>query len=105
MKVANTLSRHGFVDSVRGRAGGLRLAKPASEIYIGDVVRTVEADMAVVECFQDGKGECLITPACRLKGVFNEALNAFLAVLDRYTLHDLVTRNPPLRGLLQIKAA
>lgn len=105
MKVANTLGRNGAIETVRGRAGGLRLGRPASEITVGEVVCCMEGDFAIVECFQGGKGQCLITPACRLKGVLHEAMEAFLAVLDRYTIEDLVKRNPALKALLDMEAA
>lgn len=100
MKVANTLSRAEIIESVRGRSGGLRLAAPPAAINVGDIVRLCEADLAIVECFQGDKNECVITPACRLKGVLNEAVTAFLNVLDQYTLADLVNRNPKLKSLL-----
>lgn len=105
MKVAHLLGREGFIETVRGRSGGLRLARPAKEIGVGDVVRRMEADFAIVECFEGGAGECMITPACRLKGVLNEAVKAFLGALDGYTLGDLVRRNVPLRALLEEEAA
>ncbi len=105
MKVAHLLGREGFIETVRGRTGGLRLARPPAAINVGDVVRRMEADFAIVECFPGGAGECLITPSCRLKSVLNEALNAFLAVLDGYTLGDLVRRNGRLRQLLEEEAA
>lgn len=105
MKVAYILGREGFVETVRGRSGGLRLAMPAQDICVGEVVRRMEADFALVECFQDGRGECLITPACRLKGALHEAMAAFLTALDQYTIHNLVTRNPNLRILLGSQAA
>lgn len=105
MKVAHLLGREDFIETVRGRSGGLRLARASSKINVGDVVRRMEADFAIVECFEGGAGECMITPACRLKGVLNEALKAFLNALDRYTLADLVRRNVQLRALLGEEAA
>jgi len=105
MKVANTLGREGVIETVRGRSGGLRLGRPPSEIIVGDVVRCMEVDFAVVECFKGRNGNCLITPACRLKAALYDAVQAFLAVLDRYTVEDLVKRNPSLRALLNPKAA
>lgn len=105
MKVANSLGRAGVVEPVRGRGGGLRLATPADEIIVGRIVRLIEADFALVECFEGGKDECLITPSCRLKGVLKSACDAFLSVLDRCTIHDLVTRNSGLKTLLQETAA
>ena len=105
MKVANILGRKGIVETVRGRTGGLRLARSSDEIVLGDIVRLMEADLAVVECFQGAGGDCLITPACRLKAVLSEALNAFLSVLDDYTLTDLVRKNTKLQKLLSLEAA
>lgn len=91
MKVANQLTRSGYLKAVRGRSGGLALAKRPSKICLGDVVRATEPDFALVECFSP-ENRCLITPRCRLKGVLKEALGAFMATLDRYTLADLVLR-------------
>ena len=99
MKVAHALGQSGLIETVRGRSGGLALARPAKTILIGDVVRIMESDLALVECYRDAN-QCLITPACRLKAVFTDAMDAFLAVLDRHTLEDLVARNPGLRSLL-----
>ena len=89
MKVANHLTRAGFLKATRGRTGGLALAKRPEKIRLGDVVRATEPDFALVECFTAGN-DCLITPRCRLKGVLKEALLAFVGTLDRYTLADLI---------------
>jgi Rrf2 family transcriptional regulator, nitric oxide-sensitive transcriptional repressor len=91
MKVVNQLTRAGYLKAVRGRSGGLALAMRPNKIRLGDVVRATEPDFALVECFGSGN-ECRITLRCRLRGVLNEALGAFLATLDRYTLADLVLR-------------
>jgi Rrf2 family nitric oxide-sensitive transcriptional repressor len=88
-KVANTLTRGGFLIAVRGRSGGLKLARPAAAISIGDVVRLTEPDFAVVECFATGN-QCVLTGACKLSGMMGEAIAAFLATFDRYTLADIV---------------
>lgn len=87
-KVVHQLGRLGLVRTIRGRGGGLRLARPPSEIGIGAVVRLTEEDLALVECF--GSGHCVITAPCRLRRVLGEALSAFLGILDRYTLADLL---------------
>lgn len=100
MKLASALAREGFVISVRGRSGGLKLARPSERITVGAVVRFMENDFALVECFQAGRNECLITPACQLKGVLNGAVAAFLTELDRCTLSDLVRSNMPLEQML-----
>lgn len=91
MKVANLLVHAGFLRSIRGRSGGLALAMSAQEIGIGAVLRATEPDFALVECF-GADNRCLVTPRCRLRGVLNEALTAFVTTLDRYTLADLVLR-------------
>ncbi|MEH2514035.1 Rrf2 family nitric oxide-sensitive transcriptional repressor [Nitrobacteraceae bacterium AZCC 1564] len=91
MKVVNQLTRVGYLKAVRGRSGGLALAMRPNKIRLGDVVRATEPDFALVECFASGN-RCRITPSCRLRGVLHEALGAFIATLDRYTLADLVLR-------------
>jgi Rrf2 family nitric oxide-sensitive transcriptional repressor len=108
MKVAQQLVKEGFVESVRGRGGGLRLKRLPNEIRVGDVVRATEDDFRMVECFEAGKTSCTLLPACRLKGVLGEALAAYLAVLDQHTLADLTTPSHPMRrvlGLPDLKAA
>ncbi|HYC05229.1 MAG TPA: Rrf2 family transcriptional regulator [Azospirillaceae bacterium] len=89
MKVVHRLGLFGFVRTVRGRNGGLALARPAADLGVGEVVRRTEEDMVLVECFSPD-GKCPISGACTLQGVLDEALAAFLAVLDRYTLADLM---------------
>lgn len=89
MKVANQLTRAGFLKAIRGRSGGLALAKRPSKISLGEVLRATEPDFALVECFTSDN-QCLITPRCRLRGVLREALGAFIGTLDRYTLADLI---------------
>lgn len=91
MKITNTLTRTGFLKAVRGRSGGLTLAKPARKIRVGDVIRATEPDFALVECFAAGD-QCIITRSCRLRGILHEGLDAFNAVLDKYTLADLMLR-------------
>src|SRR6478736_7853838 len=85
MKVAHDLGKAGYIEGVRGRTGGIRLARPAARINVGDVVRRTEPDFDLVEC-----GSCVIAPACALTGVMDEALAAFMAVLDGYTLADML---------------
>src|SRR6185369_3161940 len=83
MKVVHNLARHGYVQTTRGKGGGMQLARAPEEINIGAVVRITEDDMALVECFQDGPPKCPIVSACSLQGVLAEALREFFAVLDR----------------------
>lgn len=92
-KVVQTLAQAGFIESQRGRGGGVRLAKRAEALNLGRIVRATEDNFHIVECFCREKNTCLVAPACGLRDPLDEALAAFLAVLDRYTLHDLV-RNP-----------
>ena len=99
MKVVNQLIRNGFVEGIRGKGGGLRLARPASEILIGDVVRKMETDLVLVECFSD-ESRCLLTANCNLKGVFADALEAFLASLDKVPLTQVLS--PSQRQLLHV---
>lgn len=93
MKVAQRLVAEGFVDAVRGRTGGLRLARPADQINVGQVARVMEETGNFVECFNPATNACVITPACGLRHVLADALEAFFQHLDRYSLADLV-RNP-----------
>ncbi|CAH0302670.1 Rrf2 family transcriptional regulator [Roseomonas sp. CECT 9278] len=98
MKVVNELGRAGFVTSLRGRSGGIRLARPAAGISVGAVVRHMEGDFDLADC-----PACVIAPACGLSNVFDEAVRAFLAVLDRASLEDLLGRRAAaLRGLLAL---
>ncbi|SMF76051.1 transcriptional regulator, BadM/Rrf2 family [Tistlia consotensis] len=105
MKIALELGRHGFIETLRGRGGGLRLGKAPSEIRLGAVVRATEDSFALVECFDADHNRCVITGACRLRGALREALQAFLAVLDGYTLADLVARPAALRRQLDLAPA
>ncbi|MCB1746055.1 MAG: Rrf2 family transcriptional regulator [Gammaproteobacteria bacterium] len=90
MKVVQFLGRAGVLNNVRGRGGGLELAHPPGAINIGDVVRATEGAARPAECFDRESNTCCIVPGCRLRGVLAEAVAAFEAVLDRYTLADLV---------------
>lgn len=92
MVLVHRLGAAGFLLNERGRGGGIRLARPASRIRVGEVLRAVEPAFAPAECFDPETNLCRITERCRLKRVFGEALDAWFAVLDRYTLADLVRR-------------
>jgi len=87
-KIIQCLTQYGFVQTRRGAGGGAMLARPAGEIGLGNLVRLLERDQALVECFSPG-GSCCITPSCRLKGKLHAAEVAFLAELDRSTLADI----------------
>ena len=100
MKVAFELGRKGFLETVRGRGGGLRLARAPDKIGLGDVVRAMEEDFTMVECFDSKVNSCAITGPCRLRGALSRALKAYFAVLDEYTLADLAMPNPMLARVL-----
>jgi Rrf2 family nitric oxide-sensitive transcriptional repressor len=103
MKVVHQLGVAGYVETVRGRQGGLRLAKPARDIVLGEIVRQTEPDMALVMCFPPVNASCVVGPCCVLRRALMEAGDAFLDVLDGYTLRDLVKPRSHLRALLAIE--
>lgn len=93
MKVVNDLAKAGYIESVRGRGGGIRLGKPAEQINVGALVRHTEEGFDLVDC-----GSCVIAPACGMTGVLKEAVRAFLSVLDRYTIAELMPKQDNLMG-------
>ncbi len=112
MKVVNHLSTVGLVDTVRGKGGGMRLARAPELVNIGEVVRATEDNMNLVECFGNNAYECPLLPSCVLKSVLTEARNQFMATLDRYNLRQmlgpqaaqrLAQGSRPLRGPLLVK--
>jgi Rrf2 family nitric oxide-sensitive transcriptional repressor len=97
MKVVQLLGERGWVDTMRGRNGGLRLAECARTLKIGEIVRATENDFALVACLgAEDRRQCVIEPHCRLKGVLVAAREAFLRELDRYTIADLSASAEPL---------
>lgn len=103
-KVVHHLGRAGFVQPIRGKGGGVRLAREAAAIGLGEVVRAAEGETALVECMTAEGGDCRIAAGCALARILDEAARAMHAALDRYTLADLVGRPRPLRRLLGIAA-
>ena len=101
-KVVYELGKQGIVETVRGRNGGIKLAIDPAEINIGKIVRHTESPINLVECFDEEKNTCKISSACRLKGILNEALNAYLKVLDSYTLKDLLVNEVKLKELFDM---
>ncbi|MFP5380969.1 MAG: Rrf2 family transcriptional regulator [Gammaproteobacteria bacterium] len=89
-RVVHQLGIKGYLETIRGKGGGFRLARAPEQIRIGDVVRDMESGFEIAECFQPGQTACRLMPDCALKGVLGEATRAFLATLDRYTLADLL---------------
>ncbi len=104
MKVVHQLGQHGFITTVRGRQGGIRLARAVADINLGAVVRATESDLDIVECFSPARNTCRIAPLCALTGIFSEALGAFLAVLDGYSLADILGPSSDLAALLGVEA-
>jgi Rrf2 family transcriptional regulator, nitric oxide-sensitive transcriptional repressor len=99
VKVLQRLRDLGYVETVRGRGGGVRLARPPAAVRIGDVVRSTE-DFEMVECFNMATNTCPLVPACVLQHKIGEALDAYLAVLDRYTLADVTADRAGLLAIL-----
>jgi Rrf2 family nitric oxide-sensitive transcriptional repressor len=98
MKVVSLLTRMGYLDARRGPGGGIALSRPPVEIILADVIRDMEDDLNLVECFCDG-GTCVIKPMCKLKTALNQALLAYLETLERYTLLDLLK---PRKQLIEV---
>ena len=93
MKVVHQLAKLGYVETVRGKGGGLKLARPAHEISIGEVVRATEETLYVVECLADDyAGDCRLNAACTLKSALRDAQNAFFETLDQCSLQDLLPK-------------
>lgn len=102
MKVIHQLGKIGVIETTRGRGGGIVLAKQPEEITIGSIVRETEEDFHMVECFNSGTNHCVLSPVCGLRSVLGEALAAYLAVLDKYTIADIIDQPLMFRSLLQI---
>lgn len=102
MKVVRGLGEKGFLETLRGRGGGLRLARDPSEIIVGDVVRAMEEDFAQAECFKPETNTCLIAPACGLMGALKRATDAYLGALDGVSLADIARRRDRLADLLEL---
>lgn len=96
-KVIGDLATAGFVSTQRGAGGGFRLARPAQSIRLGEVVRALEARHALVECFREDGGDCVLTPRCRLKAKLASAREAFLRDLDRTRLAECAYPGPSTR--------
>ncbi|MGE5336298.1 MAG: RrF2 family transcriptional regulator [Gemmatimonadota bacterium] len=99
MKVAHFLGKGGWLNNVRGKGGGLELAKSPEKINVGDVIRAAESNV-VVECFDRATNRCTIAPVCRLKGALAEAAAAFYKVLDGYTLADITDNRKALARIM-----
>jgi Rrf2 family nitric oxide-sensitive transcriptional repressor len=100
VKATKWLTQQGYVEALRGQKGGLRLARPPGAIRLGELVRASEPHFDLLECFDEDTNTCAISPVCRLKKVMFDARKAFFAVLDDYTLLDLVENRPQLLVVL-----
>jgi Rrf2 family protein len=104
-KASAELCRLGYLRTIRGRAGGVQLARRPEDICIGEVIRQTEGEVILVECFDPGANTCPISGGCQLQVILGEALAAFFAVLDRYTLADLLRQPETLSNLLGLEPA
>lgn len=102
VKVVGRLAESGYVQTLRGKGGGMRLARAPSSIRIGALVRDMEAELGVVECLTDEGGHCVIAQVCRLKSLLHEATDAFLDALDQHSLEDVLRQPQPIARLLHI---
>lgn len=102
-KILQQLTAGELVESVRGRNGGIKLARPANEIGVGDVVRLMEERFDMAECFETGTADCPLVMSCGLNEALNRALGAFFDVLDEYTIHDLTNNKRNIRVLMQLE--
>jgi Rrf2 family transcriptional regulator, nitric oxide-sensitive transcriptional repressor len=102
-KVVHLLGKEGWLANVRGKGGGIGLAQAPDRIVVGRVIRATEGVPMPAACFGDHPDECRIHRSCRLKGVLKEATDAFYAVLDRYTLADLVRNRTALATILHVR--
>ena len=105
VKVVHHLAQHGYIETTRGKGGGMRLARSPEKINVGEVVRGTEDNLALVECFDRATSDCRIEPACVLKGILSRAVDAFFAALERYTLADLLVTKPRLARMLVLSDA
>jgi len=101
MKIVSHLAKQGYVETTRGKGGGMRLARPPARINIGEVVRGAEDDLALVECFQEKGRRCPIVPVCALRDILGRAMGAFFEVLDGQTLADLLEPRAKLARILR----
>lgn len=99
-KILQPLAKAGIMETVRGRNGGVRLARPADQITLLDVVKTTEENFAMAECFDNDASECPLVNSCALNSALRRALNAFFDVLSEYTIDDLVKARPDINALL-----
>lgn len=103
VKVVHNLSTQGLIVTLRGKHGGLRLARPAADISIGEVVRLTEPNFDIAECFNKETNHCVITPMCALKNILGQARTKFIQELDSYTIADALNKKNTLSRQIQMK--
>lgn len=91
VKIVNNLANLGYITTVRGKGGGMHLAYSPEEINVGEVIRNVEPNFNIVECFADDHTDCRIEPICKLKNILQTATETFLSELDQYSLQDVIS--------------
>lgn len=101
-KIVHHLAKQGYVETTRGKGGGMRLARAPEQVNLGDVVRGAEEDLAIVECFQKNNTACPIGPSCVLAEILAQAMRAFFDKLDSHTLADLLVQREKLAGVFRI---
>jgi len=99
-KILKPIVKHGFVESIRGRNGGIKLGRSADEIKLSEVVRITEDSFAMADCFDNDSSDCPLVDHCALNQALREALGAFFTALDKYTIHDLVSQRAGIDKLL-----
>lgn len=100
VKVVHNLSSKGFISTSRGKHGGMQLSRPPEEIFIGDVVRQIEANFDIVECFNPASKKCSVAPICNLKSVLQDANENFLSYLDQYSLAEAIKPSSQLKRMI-----
>lgn len=102
LKVVQRMAELGYVETVRGKAGGVRLAVDPASLHLGDIVRSMEPELGLVACLRADEAHCQIVPICRLKGILEDSMEAFLSALDEHTLADLMTPKARIVKLLEL---
>lgn len=102
LKVSQRLAELGYIETSRGKSGGMRLAVDPRALTLGTVVRHLEPELGLVSCLRSGEAPCVISPACTLKSILSEATAQFLRTLDQHTLADVALSKPRLLRLLKL---
>lgn len=102
-KAAKWLTRFGYIESTRGKGGGISLLRPPHSIKLGELVSRTEGNKEIVQCHRAGGGTCTIYGACALPAIFGDAQKSFFETLDRYTLEDAIRNQAPLKRILGAK--